>query len=138
MSCRAFAGSRPAKTRVARGVTSAVAGLVAGALLATSGYTDAAKTIDIALHDGHVVGQNSARVVRGDTVILRWSSDRRVELHLHGYDVEAVVVPDAPPAQMKIQAHATGRFPVEIHGADTGQGHGHGHSAIFYLEVYPD
>jgi hypothetical protein len=77
------------------------------------------------------------RVVKGDTVVLRWRSDQRLELHLHGYDVNTIVSPGTP-AEMKIRARATGRFPVEIHGQGESGGHGHGHRTIFHLEVYPD
>jgi hypothetical protein len=31
------------------------------------------------------------RVKRGEDVELRWSSDRRIQLHLHGYDIERTV-----------------------------------------------
>jgi hypothetical protein len=39
------------------------------------------------------------------------------------------------PAETKIHARATGRFPVEIHRP---RGSGGGHKAVFHLEVYPD
>jgi hypothetical protein len=93
------------------------------------------KTFDIVIKDGKVVGAKSVRITQGDTVILRWTSDRPLELHLHGYDVEAEVGLDKP-AEMKIDAHATGRFPVEVHSHDKSQG-GHNHQALFHLEVYP-
>jgi hypothetical protein len=38
---------------------------------------------------------------------------------------------------MTVQARATGRFPVEIHG-EGGSGGGHQHKPLFTLEVYPD
>jgi FtsP/CotA-like multicopper oxidase with cupredoxin domain len=83
-----------------------------------------------------VVGKKSIRVTRGDTVVLRWNSDTRLELHLHGYDVTVVATPGTP-AEMKIVARATGRFPVEIHG-QSGSSGGHGHKDLLHLEVYPD
>ena len=94
------------------------------------------KTVDITIRNGQVVGKKSVRVTRGDTVVLRWRSDQPLELHLHGYDLTATVKPGTP-AEMKIVARATGRFPVEVHG-DSGASGGHGHKALFHLEVYPD
>jgi hypothetical protein len=97
---------------------------------------DDTKTIDITIRNGQVVGNKSARVTRGSTVILRWRSDQPLELHLHGYDLTVTVGPDTA-AEMKIVARATGRFPVEVHGKAAASG-GHGHRALFHLEVYPD
>jgi hypothetical protein len=126
---------RRAATRAA---VIAVTAMAVGLFPPIPGYGDAAKTFDITIKNGRVVGTKSARVSKGDTVILRWTSDRRLELHLHGYDVETTVNPGAP-AEMRIRARATGRFPVEVHGdADSGGGHSHGHKTIFHLEVYPD
>jgi hypothetical protein len=62
---------------------------------------------------------------------LRWTSDRRIVLHLHGYDLEATVTP-AAPASMKFTASIAGRFPVSEHA----HGPGH-HRAVLYLEVHP-
>ena len=122
------------------GIGMAAAALVAFAaslFAAPPGYGDAARSVEIAIEKGRVVGSRSVRVTRGDTVTLRWTSDERLELHLHGYDVTVAVAPGAP-AEMKIRARATGRFPVEIHGRAGAGGHGHGHATIFHLEVYPD
>jgi len=109
--------------------------LAVGLFLALPGYGDSTKTVDIEIKNGKVVGKKSARVVKGDTVTLRWRSDQQLELHLHGYDVNATVSP-AAPAEMKIRARATGRFPVEIHWQR--ESGAHSHRTIFYLEVYPD
>lgn len=112
------------------------AAAVAAALAAPlTGLAADAKTVDIAIKQGKVVGAKSARVTQGDTVVLRWTSDRPMELHLHGYDVEAKVAP-GKPAEMKVDARASGRFPVEVHTDDKSKG-GHGHAALFHLEVYP-
>lgn len=71
------------------------------------------------------------RVSRGDNVELRWSSDRRVTLHLHGYDIERTVSPQAA-ATMAFTASIAGRFPVSEHGRG-----GHHGRAVLYLEVHP-
>lgn len=72
------------------------------------------------------------RVNQGERVELRWTSDRPLVLHLHGYDIEARVAPDSP-ATMQFLAKASGRFPVEIHGGS----HGGSHGVVLYFEVYP-
>lgn len=113
------------------------AALIATCLLpAAAVHGSETRTFDVAIRNDVVVGAKSVRVTRGDSVVLRWTSDRRVELHLHGYDVTATLAPDAP-AEMRFVARASGRFPVEIHGR-AGGGHRHGHRTIFHLEVYPD
>ena len=76
------------------------------------------------------------RVKQGDSVKLRWRSDRPITLHLHGYDIERKVVPGAV-AEMAFTANVTGRFPVEEHRAETGGGHSHGQAPLVRLEVYP-
>lgn len=125
------------RSSLSRAVRITVAALAAGLFLTLPGYGDGTRTVEIEIRNGKVVGTKSERVVRGDTVVLRWFSDQRLELHLHGYDVKTTVSPGTP-AEMKIRARATGRFPVEIHGQGKSGGHSHGHGTIFHLEVYPD
>ncbi len=75
-------------------------------------------------------GEKTVRVSKGDTVELRWTSDRSVELHLHGYDLKVRATPDAPQV-LRFEARATGRFPVEIHGSSGP------HITLIYVEVHP-
>ena len=75
------------------------------------------------------------RVRQGDTVKLRWTSDRPIVLHLHGYDIERKVEPGSV-AEMSFVARATGRFSVEEHKPDTKGGHSHG-AALVRVEVVP-
>ena len=91
--------------------------------------------VDLAIERGKVnVKEKTIRVAEGDVVELRWSSDVKQTLHLHGYDIEAEVRPNSPVV-MRFDAFATGRFPVEIHGGShTG---GHGQPVLLYLEVRP-
>jgi hypothetical protein len=90
------------------------------------------RIFDLAIHGSSLPPeQRVIRVQQGDAVTLRWTSDRALTLHLHGYDVEQRVTPGTT-ATMSFTAKATGRFPVEIHGGD-----GHGASALAYLEVHP-
>ena len=75
------------------------------------------------------------RVKQGDVVKLRWSSDRPIALHLHGYDIERKVEPGVA-AEMTFTARATGRFPVAEHQARSGGSHTHG-APIVQVEVLP-
>ena len=88
-----------------------------------------AVTIELTIAAGaRVGGQAVARVTQGDTVTFKVTSDMAGELHLHGYDISIQVAAGetlSPP----FEAHATGRFPLEIHEG--------GHGTLLYLEVYP-
>ena len=75
------------------------------------------------------------RVSQNDVVELRWTSDERVRVHLHGYDRKLEVRP-GEPAKMVVKVRVAGRFPITSHGWGT-HGRGHGHHALTYLEVYP-
>ena len=75
------------------------------------------------------------RVKQGDVVKLRWSSEKPIALHLHGYDIERKVEPGVV-AEMTFTARATGRFPVSEHQARSGGGHTHG-APIVQIEVLP-
>ena len=74
------------------------------------------RLFDLALKDGRLPeSQRLVKVVQGDEVTLKWTTDRPFTLHLHGYDLEARLVP-AAPVELRFTASATGRFPMEIHG----------------------
>lgn len=91
--------------------------------------------IEITIHNRKVVRDNNViRITQGEKVELVWISDESANLHLHGYDIEFKVTPDAP-TPITFTAHATGRFPITSHGF--GNQHGHGHDTLLYLEVYP-
>jgi hypothetical protein len=93
-------------------------------------------------HGKLVEGPEVIRVTEGDRVELRWSSDRPLELHLHGYDLTLEVTPYLP-ATLAFEAMATGRFPISLHGDDghgeeqTGSLLGGGHGALVHLEILP-
>ena len=77
------------------------------------------------------------RVKQGDNVTLRWSSDRAINLHLHGYDIEKNLEPGSA-AEMTFHARATGRFPVEVHTSKAGAAaHAHGEAPLVQIEVHP-
>ena len=68
---------------------------------------------------------------------LRWTSDRPVILHLHGYDIETRLAPGAP-AELAFTAYAAGRFPIEIHAPGAGgPGAGREGAPLAVVEVYP-
>jgi hypothetical protein len=76
------------------------------------------------------------RVKQGDVVKLRWTTDRPIVLHLHGYDIETKVEPGAV-AEMAFAARATGRFPIEEHKPNARGGHSHGEAPLVRIEVRP-
>lgn len=90
------------------------------------------RVVDLVIRGGAVAPeQRVVRVQVGDDVTLRWTSDRALTLHLHGYDIENRVVPEAP-ATMRFRARAAGRFPIERHDEQPGR-----EGTVAYLEVHP-
>lgn len=75
------------------------------------------------------------KVREGDRVILIWTADESMTVHVEGYDIVVTVGP-GQPATMEFDARRTGRFPIHGHGASSG-GHGHGHRALSHIEVHP-
>jgi FtsP/CotA-like multicopper oxidase with cupredoxin domain len=89
------------------------------------------RVFELSIREGSLPAeQRVIRVQQGDAVTLRWTSDRSLTLHLHGYDVEQRVTAQTT-ATMSFTARATGRFPIEIHG-DAGRV-----GPLAYLEVHP-
>jgi hypothetical protein len=105
--------------------------VIAALALSVSAFAQAAKELDIALADGKPKGEQTLRVTKNDKVVLHWTSDRPIALHLHGYDLETSV-PAKGTATMSFTASIPGRFPVSEHA----HGAGH-HRAVLYLEVLP-
>lgn len=96
--------------------------------------------------NGKVEGENAVRVTQGERVNLRWTTDSPLDIHLHGYDIEMSLEPGVD-VTMRLEAHATGRFPITVHGKPSEEGasdgaasHSHdgGERTLIYLEVYPD
>jgi hypothetical protein len=95
----------------------------------------AALTFDIRIDKGRVPqGMRLIRVKQGDVVKLRWHADRPMVLHLHGYDIEKRVQPDAV-VEMIFTARATGRFPLHAHAS--GASGFDQEAPLLYVEVYP-
>ena len=93
---------------------------------------------DLRIERGRVpANMRVIRVKQGDNVTLRWSSDRTINLHLHGYDIEKKLEAGVT-ADMTFHARATGRFAVEIHTSKAGAGgHAHGEAPLVQVEVHP-
>ena len=113
--------------------------LVLLAIVAGSAGAPAAELVfDITIEYGRVPDtMQLMRVHQGDAVKLRWTSDRPLVLHLHGYDIEQRVAVGTV-AEFTFTAYATGRFPIEIHGAGAGaRGQVHDDAPLAIIEVYP-
>ena len=121
------------------------------------------RAITINVLEGSVAGDDVIRVMQGERIELFWVTDEPLEIHLHGYDIEKEIQPGRN-VSMRIETHATGRFPItshpnsypNSHHADSFLEHrsqqrasGHSHSSphsvsasqvertLVYLEVYP-
>ncbi len=106
---------------------------VALALPLASTVVAAERSFDLTIARGRLIGgQDTIRVHQGDSVVLRWHSDRPIVLHLHGYEIETRVAPGAV-AETRFEARAAGRFPVHVHA-----GAARSEVVLVYLEVYPE
>lgn len=104
-------------------------------LLSSGGARAEELTFDLKVERGRVApDQRLIRVKQGDVVRLRWSTDRTMDLHLHGYDVEKRIEPGSV-SELTFTARATGRFSVEVHVAK--RGGGHSHAPLVQIEVHP-
>ena len=104
------------------------------ALLASAAVA-AELTFDLKIEQGRLPeAMRLMRVHEGDRVTLRWTSDRPLVLHLHGYDIEKRVASGAV-SEFAFTANATGRFPIEIH--QLGAGGADQDATLAVIEVYP-
>lgn len=113
------------------------AALIAGAAIAGMGGALAQELVfDLRIENGRVApDMRLIRLKQGDKVRLRFTSDRPLNLHLHGYDIEARVE-RGKAAEMAFTARAAGRFPVEEHRANA-HGPSHGEAPLVRIEVRP-
>ncbi len=81
--------------------------------------------ISVTVIAGTVTGPGRAEVPRGEDVTITVTADVTDEVHVHGYDLLAVVSPDAP-AVIEFTATIPGIFEVELEGA---------HLELLLLEV---
>jgi len=93
---------------------------------------------DLRIENGHLPQKmRVVRVKQGDAVMLRWTADQPITVHLHGYDIEKRIEP-GQVGEMSFTARATGRYPVHAHDARTGPDKGADEEApLLYVEVYP-
>lgn len=90
------------------------------------------QAFELSIKNGKLVGgERVIRVKQGDVVTLRWTTDKALTIHLHGYDIEMPLSP-AAPVSMHFTARASGRFPIEIHAHGKG-----GHRVLVHVEVHP-
>ena len=86
------------------------------------------KAFDLVVKGGKLVsGEALMKVRRGEQVSVCIQSDRKDEVHLHGYDLKAPIIP-GETARLQFTADRTGRFGLELHKA---------HGELGTLEVYP-
>ncbi len=103
--------------------------------LAAVAHAGETMSFDLSLVDGKVAGDpGSIRVTQNDQVVIRWQADRKTEIHLHGYDVKAVLAAEGV-TEMQFHAHATGRYPLTSHGH---HGDDHDEPVLIHIEVYPE
>ena len=76
-----------------------------------------AKVIEASYAGGEVSGvEQRIAVELGEKLVLRFTSDVAEEIHVHGYDLYADLVPGTP-AEITFVADIPGSFEVELHEA---------------------
>ena len=119
----ACAGTDPSPSGSGAGTAGSPAG--GGAATATTDAgtspsgTALARRLEVTLADGRVSGDpGRVPVDAGEQVTLAITSDVADEVHVHGYDVTADLVP-GQPAELTFPATIPGVFEVELHEAGT-------------------
>jgi hypothetical protein len=103
------------------------------ALLLSATAGGAERPFELAIHDGKLAkSPPTLKVSQGDDVVLELSSDRDLELHLHGYSLTFKLAA-GKPAVWRFAVPTSGRFPLAVHE----HGGAHGHAPLLYLEVHP-
>lgn len=120
----------PAVVLLAAGLT-----IIAGQMAIAQGGSPESRVVAI---KGRQVDRDNRtiRAMQGSPIDLTFVSDESVELHLHGYDLTALLEPGTPKA-MRFTANIAGRFPIEAHRFGTGTAKTRGHTVLLYLEVHP-
>ena len=95
-------------------------------------------TFDIKVEHGRVSDKlRLIRVMQGDVVKLRWTTDQPVVVHLHGYDIDQRISVGGV-TELAFTAFATGRFPVHIHApGERAAARAHEDAPLVVVEVYP-
>jgi hypothetical protein len=106
--------------------------LTAALLAAAIGRAHAEdRVFELEIHGERPTAPQVLAVRQNDQVVVRVSSDKPVQVHLHGYDIESDVVPNVVTS-LRFAATATGRFPIEIHSGKPLR-----QRPFAYLEVRP-
>lgn len=82
----------------------------------STGVQSQEQTFDLAIQNGTMT-PGEISVSEGTQVNLRITSDRPLEFHLHGYDLEKEVEANQP-AELSFDATMTGRFAIEDHDTE--------------------
>lgn len=95
-----------------------------------------AGAVGVTVEGGKVVGESDTfRFTEGEEIVILWTSDTAMELHVHGYDLTVPATPGRP-AEMRFPGSIAGRFPVTSHGAAGDAPDGH--RTLIYIEIYPE
>jgi hypothetical protein len=79
--------------------------------------TPTAQVIDVQYVDGQITGVDQRVPVKlGEQVLIRVTSDVTEEVHVHGYDLYADLVP-GQTTEIGFVADLPGSYEVELHGA---------------------
>ena len=116
----ACAGTAP-DTASGTGTTSSATSTSSPATSSSSAApsTPAGQRIQVQVAGGQVTGDTGrVPVAAGEEVTLAVTSDAPDELHVHGYDLTAELVPGTP-AELTFAATVPGVFEVELHDAGT-------------------
>ena len=74
------------------------------------------EVVAVAINEG-IMSPPEVTVYEGELVNLQITSDRPIEVHLHGYDLTEEVGP-GETAKLSFEATDTGRFAIEDHNTD--------------------
>jgi hypothetical protein len=107
--------------------------LLVAFLLLTPTHTRAETlTFEVAIRDGSTASPPVLRARKGDSIVINWTTDVPLLIHIHPYQVEQKMTPDKP-ARMDLLASIGGRFPIEAHFTTSASRH----KVVAYLEVLP-
>ena len=106
---------------------------MSAALMLSATARGAERHFELDIQDGRLAeSAPTLKVTQGDDVVLELKSDRKLELHLHGYSLTFELAAGVP-AVWRFGVPTSGRFPLAIHE----HGGAHGHAPLLYLEVHP-
>lgn len=113
------ATSQSTSTTVPPATTSSTA----AASSTTTTLADDLTVVEVTLRDGRAVGGDRVEVPLGNRISLRFDSDTRVVVHIHGYDEEFSVEAGVPtvhefvgdlPGIFEVEDHVTHRLLIEL------------------------